>query len=140
MKDFQEHDDTAGVTALVAELKHPLTATLEAVRRTVLSADAAITEGVKWKSPSFHCGGWFLTIGCRKPTQLDLVLHCGAKVQANCTVADAVDDPEKLLSWPSKDRALATIKGEADFQAKKASLQRIVRQWAAYLKQQGENA
>jgi hypothetical protein len=39
------HDDSSGVTALVAGIVHPLKATLEAVRRTILSADPAIAEG-----------------------------------------------------------------------------------------------
>lgn len=80
MKQFEEHDDTPGVTALVAALTHPLKPTLEGVRRTILAADPGITEGIKWNSPSFFCAGWFVTIGCRKPTQLDIVFHCGAKV------------------------------------------------------------
>lgn len=140
MKQIEEHDDTPGVTALLAGLTHPHKRTIEAVRQTILSADAAISEGVKWKSPSFYCHGWFATISCRKPAQLDIVLHCGAKVQADCTVGDSVDDPEGLLTWPSKDRALVTFKSEADFQAKKAPFQRIVRQWAAYQKRYAEKA
>jgi hypothetical protein len=140
MKPIQEHDDTPGVTALMAALTHPLKPTIEAVRRTILAADAAITEGIKWKSPSFYRYGWFVTISCRKPTQLDVVLHCGAKVQANCTVRESVDDSEKLLNWPSKDRALLTFKSEADFRTKKESFQRIVRQWAEYQKRYAEKA
>lgn len=138
MKRTQEHDNTPGVTALVATLTHPLKPMLEAVRRTILAADPAITEGIKWKSPSFYCHGWFITIGSRKPTQLDIVLHCGAKIQSDCTVGDSVDDPEKLLNWPSKDRAVLAFKGEADFQTKKEAFQRIVRQWVAYQKRYAE--
>lgn len=140
MKHLEEHDDTPGVNALLAALTHPLKPTIESVRRAVLEADSAITEGTKWKSPSFYCCGWFLTIGCRKPTQLDVVLHCGAKVQADCTVGDSVEDPEKLLSWPSKDRALLAFKSEADFQAKKSAFQRIVRQWAAHQRRNAAKA
>lgn len=139
-KSTQEHDDTPGVTALMAALTHPLNTTIEAIRQTALAADAEITEGVKWKSPSFWCRGWFLTIGCRKATQLDVVFHCGAKVQADCTVRDAVDDAAGLLSWPSKDRALVTFKDAEDFRAKKGSFQRIVGQWAAYQKRHGANS
>lgn len=139
MKPNQEHDDTPGVTALVATLRHPLKPTLEALRRTILAADPAITEGIKWKSPSFYCDGWFLTIGSRKPTQLDVVFHCGAKVQSACTVAESVEDPERLLSWPSKDRALLSFQSDADFRKKKQLFRRIVAQWAAYQKREGKN-
>jgi hypothetical protein len=101
-----EHDDSSGVTLLVAALAHPLKRTLEAARRAILTADPAITEGVKWNSPSFYCQGWFATINSRKPTQIDVVFYCGAKVRADSTVKELIDDPERLLTWPSKDRAL----------------------------------
>jgi hypothetical protein len=127
-----EHDDSSGVTARIADMTHPLKPTIEAVRRTILAADPAITEGVKWNSPSFYCHGWFATISNRKPTQVDVVFYCGAKVRANSTVRGVIDDPEHLLAWPSKDRALLSFKSHADFEAKLKSFQGITRQWAAY--------
>ena len=132
--DRSEHDDSPGVTALVASMTHPLKPTLEAVRRTILAADPAITEGIKWNSPSFYCHGWFATIGTRKPTQVDIVLHCGAQPRGNCGVSDMIDDPNRLLTWPSKDRALLSFQSDADFQAKREPFQRIVQQWAEYQK------
>lgn len=91
-----EHDDSVGVDALVAQVAHPLKPTLEAVRRTILSADPAITEGVKWNSSNFYCHGWFATINSHKPTQIDVVFFCGAKVRADSTVRQVIDDPEHL--------------------------------------------
>jgi hypothetical protein len=129
-----EHDDSPGVTALVAAMTHPLKQTLEEVRRTILAADAAITEGIKWNSPSFYCHGWFATIGSRKPTQVDIVLHCGAKVRADCGVSEMIEDSDRLLTWPSKDRALLSFTSDVDFQARRQPFQRIIRQWAAYQK------
>ena len=105
-----------------------------------LAADPAITEGVKWNSPSFYCHGWFATISSRKPTQVDVVFYCGAKVRANCTVKEVIDDPERLLTWPSKDRALLSFKSDADFQARLKSFRRITSQWAAYQKSYAEMA
>jgi hypothetical protein len=139
-QESREHDDSSGVTALVAAMTHPLKPTLEGVRRTILAADPAITEGIKWKSPSFYCHGWFATIGSRKPTQVDVVLHCGAKVRADCDVSEAIDDSDRLLTWPSKDRALLSFKGEADFQASRQAFQRIIQQWAAYQKRYHDDA
>src|SRR6478752_1698718 len=100
----EEHDDSSGVTALIGGMTHPLKPTIEAVRRTILATDPAITEGVKWNSPSFYCHGWFATINNRKPTQVDVVFYCGAKVRADSAVREAIDDSEGLLTWPSKDR------------------------------------
>ena len=129
-----EHDDSSGVTALIADMAHPLKPTLEEVRRTILAAHPEITEGVKWNSPSFYCHGWFATINSRKPTQVDVVFYCGAKVRADSTVREVIDDPEPLLTWPSNDRALLSFKSDADFQARLKSFQRITKQWAAYQK------
>ena len=135
-----EHDDSSGVTVLVAALAHPLKRTLEAARRAILTADPAITEGVKWNSPSFYCHGWFATINSRKPTQIDVVFYCGAKVRADSTVKELIDDPERLLTWPSRDRALLSFKSDADFQARLKSFRRITKQWAAYQKSYARTA
>src|SRR4051794_25517893 len=61
-----EHDDSAGVSAHVTKMTYSLKPTLEAVRRTILAADPAITEGIKWNSPSFYCHGWFATYRQRR--------------------------------------------------------------------------
>ena len=127
-----EHNDTPGVRALIAAMTHPMKPMLEAVRRTVLAADPAITEGVKWNSPSFYCHGCFATIVTRKPTQLDVVLHCGAKVRAGSEVRKTIDDPDRLLAWPSKDRAIVSFGNDADFQANRKSFSRIIAQRTAY--------
>jgi hypothetical protein len=135
-----EHDGTAGVSALIATMTHPMKPTLETMRRTILAADSAVTEGVKWNSPSFYCHGWFATIVTGKPTQLDVVLHCGAKVRASSDVREAIDDPDDLLTWPSKDRAIASFGSDADFQTRQKSFSRIIGQWAAYQKRHAEGA
>jgi len=131
-----EHDDSPGVTALVSGLTHPMKTTLEAVRSAILTADKAITEGVKWNSPSFYCHGWFATIVTRKPTQLDIVLHCGAKVRADCAIKATIDDTDRLLSWPSDDRAMLSFKSDTDFKTKSQAFQRIIKQWAEYQQRQ----
>ncbi len=133
-----EYDDSPGVTALIATIAHPMKPTLESVRRTILAADRAITEGVKWNSPSFYCHGWFATIVTRKPAQLDIVLHCGAKIRADCAIRETIDDRDGLLTWPSKDRAMLSFTSGSDFQAKRRAFQGIARQWAAYQKREAE--
>src|SRR3954471_11420676 len=125
-----EHDDSPAVTTLIAAMVHPLKRTLEGVRRAILSADPGITEGIKWNSPSFYCHGWFATVSCRKPEQLDIVLHHGAKIRADSTSRVRIDDPNGLLTWPSKGRAILSLKSDADFQVNSKSFQRIIKQWA----------
>ena len=126
-----EHDDSPAVTALIEAMVHPLKPTLEIMRQTILAADPAITEGVKWNSPSFYCHGWFATISCRKPTQLGVVLHQGAKIRADSTIRVEIDYPKGLLTWPSQDRAVLSFKSDADFQSNLGPFQRIIQQWAA---------
>jgi hypothetical protein len=129
-----EHDDSIAVTALIDAIVHPLKPTLETMRETILSADPAITEGVKWNSPSFYCHGWFVTISSRKLTQLDVVLHHGAKIRADSSIRVEIDDPKRLLTWPSSDRAVLSFASDADFRSNLRSFQRIIQQWAAYQK------
>ena len=57
-----EDHDSPGVAAHVAKMTHPLKPTLEAVRRSILAADPAITEGINEEFPSFHRHGRFATI------------------------------------------------------------------------------
>jgi hypothetical protein len=45
----------------------------------------------------------------------------------------SVDDPAKLLTWLGKDRALVTFASLADFKARKAPFEHVVRQWITYL-------
>jgi len=137
---YRENDDSPGVTARVARMTHSLKPTLEAVRRAILAADPAITEGIKWNSPSFYCHGWFATISSHKPTQLDVVFFCGAKVHSHCTVREAINDPDGLLTWPSKDRALVSFKADVDFHARLKSFQSIAKQWTAYQKRNAVKA
>lgn len=121
-----EHDDTPGVEALIAGLSRPLEPLVQQIRRAILAADASITEGIKWNSPSFYCHGWFATLGCRKPDRIDVVLHCGAKNDPDCSVREAVEDPAGLLKWPSKDRALLAFSSEEELASRREAFQRIV--------------
>ncbi|KFN49795.1 DUF1801 domain-containing protein [Arenimonas composti] len=127
-----EHDDPASVDALIATLAHPLESTIQALRRAILAAVPGITEGVKWNSPSFHCNGWFATLNCRRPTQIDLVMHCGAKSRGENDLAGTIADPNRRLAWPSPDRAVLTVRGESEFRAMEAWFTTLVARWAAF--------
>lgn len=130
-----ETNDTEGVGRLIAELAHPLTQLIEDIREAVLKADAAITEGVKWNSPSFYCCGWFATIHARRPDRLELVLHHGARSRQDTVLSETISDPDELLRWAAKDRAIMTITEDADFSQFRGSLKKIIRQWVDYQRQ-----
>lgn len=127
-----EHDDPAAVTAYLAALEHPLKAVVVAIRGAVLGADAGITEGIKWKSASFYCHGWFATVNVRGKGALVVVMHHGAGVRADATLRQSIEDAAGLLEWLSADRATITFTSLDDFEGRRESFVAIVRQWAAY--------
>lgn len=135
-----EHDDTAAVTALLVALEHPLKPAVEAARHAILGADSAITEGVKWSSPSFYRHGWFATIRVRPKAPIQIVLHHGAKTQTEATLQQTIEDPSRLLTWKSPDRAIISFDSTEDFATKQMDFVALIRQWAAYQTQLHETA
>jgi hypothetical protein len=117
------------VTALLDGIDHPQRAEIDAVRKTIRSADGAISEGVKWNSPSFRTTEWFATVNLRSKEQLQVILHLGAKVRAG-QKRPAIEDPNGLLKWLGDDRAMATLSDKA---ADRNALAAIVRQWIKFV-------
>jgi hypothetical protein len=128
----REHDDTAAVTAYLSALEHPLKAVVEEIRSAILAADPAITEGIKWSSASFYCHGWFATANVRAKGAVQVVLHHGAKVRDGAALGQSMEDPARLLTWLSADRAVVAFTSGDDFQGKRAAFLEVIRQWAAY--------
>ncbi len=44
-----------------------------------------------------------------------------------------VDDSDGLLEWLGKDRAMVVFASLADFRARRAAFERIVRQWITHV-------
>ena len=126
-----EHDNPAGVDALIQAMDHPLASVVQAVRAAILSADKTITEGIKWNSPSFYCEGWFATVNVRGKQAL-VILHHGAKVRDGTDLGATLKDPDNLLKWLGKDRASVGFASDADFEANRKAFTSIIRQWAKY--------
>ncbi len=128
----REHDDTAAVTAYLEALDHPLKPVVVAVRSAILGAGSGITEGIKWNSASFYCHGWFATANVRARGAVQIVLHHGAAVREDASLRSSIEDAAGLLKWMSADRAVVTLTGLADFEARREAFVLIIRQWAAY--------
>jgi hypothetical protein len=45
----------------------------------------------------------------------------------------SIEDPEGLLEWLAKDRAMLTFTGVDDVRARQSALQRVVRQWITHV-------
>ena len=114
-------------------LQHPLKAEIQLIRSAILGVDPSIDEGIKWNAPSFRTTEYFATTNLREKAGIGVILHLGAKVRDTAPGGVAVRDPEQLLKWLAKDRAMIVFKDMQDFAAKKAAFEGIVRSWLAHL-------
>lgn len=122
-------DTTEAVDALMAELKHPHHAGIQALRRCLAAADPSIKEGVKWNAPSWRTHEYFATTHLRSKRGFGLILHRGAKVRALPEGRLVVPDPEGLLKWLAADRAIIEFADEAELAEKSGALRDLVRRW-----------
>lgn len=130
-KSARTDGDTVAVEAFLAGLAPATRSEVEALRRIILGTDPAIAEGIKWKVPSFRTTEYFATLHLRMKTGLGLILHLGAKVRD--LPALPVEDPEGLLQWLAKDRALIAFAGLEEIQARRAALEALLRQWIRFV-------
>jgi hypothetical protein len=121
------------VDAFMAALQHPLKAEVAALRAIVLAADPRVSEGIKWKAPSFRLEDDFATFQLRRPDAVQIVFHTGAKARPGGPRPMAVEDPSKLLTWAASDRALAAFKDMGQVRRDEVALTALVRAWIAAL-------
>lgn len=62
---------------------------------------------------------------------IGVILHLGAKARENPSID--IEDPEVLLKWLAKDRAMVTFAGVEEVRARTAALQGIVCQWIKFV-------
>ena len=117
--------------AFMAALDHPLKADIEIVRKLILGASPAISDGVKWKSLSFRRSDWFATVNLRSKDVIQLVFHTGAKVKDNPELK--IPDNNGLLLWLAKDRALVTLGSGKILRTNAKAFTTIVKAWIRYL-------
>ena len=127
-------DGDEAVTAYMATLQHPLKAEITSVLALIRNADPAIAAGIKWNAPSFRLTEWFATLNVRSQDAVQIILHLGAKSRDDVTVREAIADPQNLLRWLGKDRALVSFRDAAAIKAGGAAFQTLLRQWITHLK------
>lgn len=125
-------EPAATAQAFISALDHPHKDAIVALRQLLLSADPAISEEVKWNSPSFRTSEHFATMHLRGQDSFQLILHLGAK-PGRVVPKDAIADPDKLLKWLGPDRASVTFFGAGDLTSKSDALVAIVRQWIEHV-------
>ncbi|MEZ5959431.1 MAG: DUF1801 domain-containing protein [Hyphomonadaceae bacterium] len=131
VKASSESDDA--VAAYLKTLKHPLKKEIEAVRLIILSVSPAISEGIKWNVPSFRTEKeWFATFNVRAKDSVQLIFHLGAKTRPDLA-AFKLADPNGLVKWLGKDRAMVTLGAGREISANRKALEAIVRAWIKHV-------
>lgn len=120
-------DTSEAVDQFMDKLTHPHKDAIAVIRAIMCAADPSIAEGVKWNAPSFRTSEYFATTHLKGNEGIGVILHLGAKVRER--PAFQVDDPQGLLKWLARDRALMNFAGIEDVRAHEAAIQQIVRQW-----------
>lgn len=119
---------TAEITTFIENVKHPLKQEIVALRDIILSANADITEHIKWNAPSFcYNDEDRVTMNFHKQDRIVLVFHRGAKVKDSTDFH--FEDASGLMEWASKDRALATFRTMQEIEDHTDALKNIVSRW-----------
>ena len=124
---------TQAVDAFMLQLEHPHKPAIELLRKLMLGVDASIHEGIKWNAPSFRTSEYFATTHLRSKQGVGLILHLGAKVREPADGAVAIDDPDKLLKWLGKDRAMLEFASADELEGKEPALIAVLRQWIRFV-------
>ena len=126
-------DSSAAVDAFMAALDHPFQAEIGLLREILLGADPAIAEGIKWNAPSFRTTEYFATTHLRGKGTVGLILHLGAKSRELPRGGLAIPDPDGLLKWLGKDRAMLEFHSRAEIEAARTALTTLVQAWIRHV-------
>lgn len=118
----------ASIDDLVRTLPPETAKTVQALRALILAADPAITEGIKWNSPSFLLTDWFATINTRTKRGVLLVLHHGATKRHGLQPSD-IPDPAGLLRWQGPDRAIVSLETPSHLSTCQRDLAKVISHW-----------
>ncbi len=124
---------SAEVESFLEALEHPAKREILALREAILDADSSIAEEIKWKAPSFRTTQHFATVNLRARQGVGLILHFGAKKNEISARGVAIEDPESLLEWVAKDRAMVSFANLSDLRAKRQAFTRLIREWIRHV-------
>lgn len=130
--EFASKREDPEVIAYLQALDHPRKHEIETLRKLILGVNPDVCEGFKWKSASFRksdtAADYFATINVHGKDRLRLILHTGAKVKEGAKEL-SIADPEGLLEWLGKDRAMVSLGDASDIAPKAVAIQAIIREW-----------
>ncbi len=128
MNDTPTHPNLE-VTKFLNALNHPFREEIEQLRLIILSANASLTENIKWNGPNYCVNDEDrITMKIQPPRQIQLIFHRGAKKQEQ-PKERLIQDTSGLLTWKENDRAIATFKNMQQIEAGKGTLNTIINDW-----------
>lgn len=109
----------AEVDRYLEEKNHPLTEEIKKVRAIILATDPKITEGIKWKSPTFMYKGNIASFFMNAKKFVSLMFHKGA----------LINDEHGLLEGGGKEARVARFMDLEDIEQKKEALMSVISEW-----------
>ena len=121
------------VESFLASLDHPSKPEILALRHIILAADPIIGESIKWRAPSFHTSEHFATMNLRVKIGIGVIMHFGAKKSDISATGVTIPDPDSLLEWLAKDRAMLTFRDLNDIAARRSAFTNLIREWIKHV-------
>ncbi len=110
---------TAEVDAFMTALDHPFKSEVQTIRDIIKGVHPGITEQVKWRAPSFSYNGYMVTFNLWAAQHVHLVFHNGV----------ILSNMDGLLHGDYPDRRMAYFTTMEEIDAKRAALERLIREW-----------
>jgi hypothetical protein len=106
------------VDAWFVKKEHPLSDAMQLVRKTILAADARVTESIKWSTPTFAFNGNIVSFNPSKKF-VSLLFHRGAEI------------PGKFPRLEGDGALVRTMRlaDLAEARAAKAELTAVIKAW-----------
>jgi hypothetical protein len=117
------------VSDFLDELNHTFRNEIEKLRNCILTANNDLTENIKWNGPNYCVDGKDrITMRINPPKPVQIIFHCGAKVQEQ-PKEKLIKENFDILTWKGNDRAIATFKNMQDIENAKEDLTKIINEW-----------
>ncbi len=107
------------VDAWLVSYDNPMKEVVVATRAILLGADERLGECIKWKSPTFTCGGNLASFNPRSKKHASLMFHSGAQIPGD----------HAILEGDTPTARTVKIADLEDLTAKRAALEAVVRAW-----------
>lgn len=110
---------TEDVDKFLAELNHPLTKEIQAVRKIIKGVNSNITEEVKEHAPSFSYKGYLVAFDLVDQDQIHLVFPNGVWL----------NDLSGLLEGDFPDKRVIYLEDMEEIRDRKKDLEALITQW-----------